>query len=99
MEENTKMEDQLSEELLDMVTGGNGPVADCPSCRIRLHIYNTVKARHENHEIRVDIAAIQGNVHAQHNDKGQADAFYKIAQEQYEKIVGHGHSDFPPVGQ
>jgi hypothetical protein len=95
IEENTKMEDHLSEEQLDRVTGGTGHVADCPSCNVRLHIVNRVKGYQEHHESLLDAAAIQGDAAAQNEHKKQADLFYKEALKQYEKIIAHGHSDFP----
>jgi hypothetical protein len=109
MEENTKMEDQLSEELLDMVTGGtgradssgnnvgNGRAADCPTCSSNLQMYDIAKGLHEGNERQLDAAAIVGNTRAVNSHKRQADLFYKMAQEEHQKIIAHGHTDFPPA--
>lgn len=100
------MEDQLSEELLDTVTGGtrgasssggNGRVEDCRACSFRLHLYNSAKATHEDHETQLDNAAIAGNSNSVNEHKRLADYFYNLARQQHQKIIVHGHVDFPPA--
>jgi hypothetical protein len=90
------MEDQLSEELLDMSTEYTERVEDCKICNMRLNAYNIARAIYGETKIKMDIESALGD-DVRYEDKIKADLFYTIAKNQYQEIIDHGHVDFPPA--
>ena len=107
MQEHSKREESLSEELLEGISGGTGGASgsgrtqaptsflDCPQCQSEAHRYSRLIFMRDRHQSAVDYGVSHGN-------NAVADIFNQAsnqrnqgAQESYQKMEAHGHPDFP----
>ena len=107
MQEQSKREEPLSEELLEGITGGTGGASgsgrtqgptsflDCRQCRSEARRYGAHIRERDYGPVSVDIALRDGHpaiADAINHMSGQSN---QKAQESYQKMEAHGHPDFP----
>ena len=102
MQEHSKREESLSEELLDRVTGAGGGASrlpgsfsSCPSCQANeqkysQHIYirDGLQWNVDSHVSVGDYA--EADISLKHSEK-----HHTRAQEVFQQMAAHGHPDFP----
>ena len=107
MQEHSKREESLSEELLEGTTGGTGGASgsgrtqgptsflNCPQCQSEAHRYSRLIFMRDRHQNAVDYGVSHGNNAVAEIFNQASNQRHQGAQESYQKMAAHGHRDFP----
>ena len=105
MQEQSKREESLSEELLDRVTGagccasttrnpGPGSFLTCPSCQAMAHAYGIHINRRDHSQELVDVNVNSGRYFDANAHFNTSTENHEAAQMFYQHMEAHGHPDF-----
>jgi hypothetical protein len=104
MQEHSKREEPLEEELLDRVSGAGssvsttrnpGPFLDCRECRSEARQHAGHIIMRDGHQTSVDYMVSHGNNAMAELYNQASNERHQWAQESYQKMEAHGHPDFP----
>src|SRR5689334_6207630 len=108
MQEHSKREELLNEELLEWVTGasGNGHASTsklprpgsflhCQECKTAAWWYNHHISRRDRVQVDVDSAVAQGSLVSADQHLQLSQQYHEWAQARYAQMEAHGHPDFP----
>ena len=107
MQEHSKREEPLSEDLLEGMTGGTGGASgsgrtqcptsflNCPQCQSEAQRYGGQIITRDRMQNAVDSAVSHSNPVMADVFNQESNHWNQQAQKSYQKMAAHGHPDFP----